>query len=167
MLIRALSPIHDRDLVDAFFHFSADYIRLERDEDPSPLVTDAFFTESPPGCDPATGLRLGLFNPGAVDPGLVAIAELAFGYPTATDAYLGLLLVAPSARGAGMGTVLLRHLEQVGRGRGMQNLYISVLEANPRARAFWQREGFSIALANQPITLGAKTQLTHRMGKSL
>jgi GNAT superfamily N-acetyltransferase len=165
--IRPLTPDTDRALVDAFFQGSADYIRLERDEDPSPEVTDAFFNEAPPGGDPATSLRLGLFKPGQMEPDLVAIAELAFGYPTATDAYLGLLMVAPTARGSGAGSLLLHQLEQRARERGMQNMYLSVLEANPRARAFWQREGFSIAIANRPITLGAKTQLTHRMGKPL
>ena len=83
MMIRHLVPQSDRALVDAFFCAAADYIRLERDEDPSPLVTEEFFSVAPPSCDPTASLRLGLF-----DPHLLAIAEMAFGYPTATDAYL-------------------------------------------------------------------------------
>lgn len=162
MLIRHLDPQSDRDRVDAFFCASADYIRLERDEDPSPLVTEEFFCDAPPGCDPTTSLRLGLF-----DPHLLAIAEMAFGYPTATDAYLGLLIVAPTARGSGSGTRLLRHIEHEARQHGKQNLYLGVLDANPRARAFWEREGFTLARANCAITLGKKTQIAHRMGKPL
>ena len=162
MLIRALTLPTDRPLVEAFFARSADYIRLERDEGPTPAVTDEFFNDAPPGCDPQTSLRLGLFNPG-----LAAIAEMAFGYPTAQDAYLGLMMVDPAARGTGAGAIFLRHLEDAARARGMQNLYLGVLQANPRGRAFWEREGFTLALANRSITLGEKTQIVDRLGKSL
>ena len=162
MQIRRLDPQADRAMVDAFFLASADYVRLERDADPGPEVTEEFFTEAPPGCDPAQSLRLGLF-----DPGLIGIAEMAFGYPTALDAFIGLMMIAPAARGKGAGRRLLRHLEQAARARGKQSLFVGVLDANPRGRAFWEREGFSLALANRPVTLGAKTQLAHRMGKSL
>ena len=65
MQIRSLDPIADRALVDAFFVAIADYIEVERGEPPSPAVTDEFFTDTPPGCDPAASLRLGLFEPGA------------------------------------------------------------------------------------------------------
>ena len=162
MLIRPLNPDTDRLLVDAFFQASADYIRLERGEDPTPLVTEEFFTDAPPGCDPAQSLRLGLF-----DPALIAVAEMGFGYPTATDAYLGLMMVVPTARGSGVGVTLLRHLEQAARDRQMHNLYLGVLDANPQGRAFWQRQGFTLALADRPITLGQKTQLAHRLIKPL
>lgn len=160
MPIRPLDPVSDRTRVEAFFAASADYIRLERGEGPTPLVTDEYFTDAPPGCDPATSLRLGLF-----DRDLIALADLAFGYPTPMDAYIGLMMVAPAARGTGAGTTLLRHLEQAARDRAMQNLYLGVLDANPRGRAFWEREGFTLALANRSITIGPKTQIAHRLGK--
>jgi GNAT superfamily N-acetyltransferase len=162
MQIRNLDPQTDRAMVDAFFLACADYVRLERDADPGPEVTEEFFAEAPPGCDPAHSLRLGLF-----DCDLIGIAELAFGYPAAADAYIGLMMIAPSARRTGAGTFLLRHLEGAARARGMQALFLGVLDANPRGRAFWKREGFNLTSFSGPITLGAKTQLAHRMGKSL
>ena len=162
MLIRPLHPQSDRATVEALFHASSEYIRLERDEDPSPLVIHEFFTDAPPGCDPAQSLRLGLF-----DADLIALAQLAFGYPTAQDAYLGLMMVAPAARGNGAGVTLLRHLESAARALGKQALSLGVLDANPRGRAFWQREGFIVSLPNQSLTLGQKTQICHRMTKPL
>ena len=162
MPIRRLDPITDRALVDAFFQSAADYIRLERDEAPGPDVTDEFFTDAPPGIDPQTSLRIGLFTDH-----LIGIAEMSFGYPGATDAYLGLMIIAPTARGAGVGQTLLRHLETEARSRGARNLCLGVLAANPRGQAFWTREGFTLALANQPVTLGPKTQPAHRLMKSL
>lgn len=163
MLIRALDPVADRALVDAFFHEAADYVRVERGTDPGPEVTEDYFTEAPPGCDPARSLREGLFD----GPRLIAIAETAFGYPEPADAYLGLMIAAPSARGRGAGARFLRHIEAEARARGCPNLYLAVLEANPRGRAFWEREGFATVLTDRPVTLGQKTQMARRMGKVL
>lgn len=162
MPIRTLDPVTDRAGVDAFFQSAADYIRLERDDAPGPDVTEEFFTDAPPGTDPATSHRVGLFAGS-----LIGIAEMSFGYPTATDAYLGLMIIAPAARGSGAGQTLLRHLEAKARSRGAQNLYLGVLAANPRGHTFWERQGFTLALANRPVTLGQKTQPAHRLMKPL
>ena len=163
MTIRRLDPIADRPAVDAFFQDAADYIHIERDADPGPEVTDEFFSDTPPGCDPAQSLRLGLFDRGR----LIAIADLAFGYPEASDAYLGLMIVAPSERGSGAGKRLLRHIEAVARARDCKGLFLAVLEANPDGRSFWEREGFRTLLTDRPVTLGQKTQMAQRMGKAL
>jgi GNAT superfamily N-acetyltransferase len=162
MQIRSLDPIADRAIVDAFFQSAADYITLERGTPPGPEVTEEFFTDTPPGCDPTLSHRLGLF-----DATLIAIAEMAIGYPTAQDAYLGLMIVAPTARGKGAGQILLRHLESTARQHGAQTLYLAVLDANPQGRAFWERMGFTLAMANREITLGQKTQIAHRLQKPL
>jgi ribosomal protein S18 acetylase RimI-like enzyme len=163
MQIRSLDPIADRALVDAFFVAIADYIELERGEPPSPKVTEEFFTDTPPGCDPAASMRLGLFDAGQ----LIAVTETAFGYPEPDSAYIGFLAVSAAARGKGAGSILLRHVETTARARNARHIYLGVLDANPRGRAFWEREGFSLALANRPITLGPKTQIAHRLGKPL
>lgn len=163
MIFRTLDPQADRAAVDALFRAAADYILLERDEAPGPQVTDEFFTDTPPGCDPATNLRLGLFDGGT----LIGVADTAFGYPETDDAYLGLMILAPAARGLGAGRRFLRHIEHQCRARGMKALFLAVFEANPRGRAFWEREGFTTRLAGRPVTVGQKTQMVRRMGKSL
>ena len=163
MLIRPLDPVTDRALVTALLDQTADYIRLERDTDPGPEVVTEFFTDAPPGCDPAQSLRLGLFDAGT----LIAIAEMAFGYPEPQDAYLGFMVVSAKARGKGAGHHFLTHLETQARQRKARTLYLAVLDANPRGRAFWEREGFTLALAGCTITLGDKTQTAQRLGKRL
>lgn len=149
--------------VEAFFREAADYIRLERGDDPGPEVTDEFFADAPPGCDPAQSLRLGLFDGGQ----LIAVAETGFGYPEPDDAYLGLMIVVPAARGTGTGQRFLRHIEAAARARGARALCLAVLDANPRGRAFWEREGFRVTLPDRTVTRGARTQTAHRMGKPL
>ncbi|WP_284163412.1 GNAT family N-acetyltransferase [Frigidibacter sp. SD6-1] len=163
MLIRPLDPVTDRVRVDRFFLDAADYVRLERGADPDTEVTEEYFTDHPPGTDPATSYRVGLFEQDQ----LAGLADLAFGYPEATDAFLGLMMFTPAARGRGLGQAFLRHLETEARRRGATQIYIAVLDANPRGRAFWEREGFRLALANRPVTLGRKTQIAHRMVKQL
>ncbi|MEO8244535.1 MAG: GNAT family N-acetyltransferase [bacterium] len=162
MQIRLLDPYSDRAMVDAFFRTAADYIRLERGEDSGSEVTEEFFTDTPPGCDPSANLKFGLF-----DSEMIGVADLAFGYPGPTDGYIGLMIISPAARGRGAGPVLLRYLEHLARARHMQGLYLGVLDANPKGRAFWEREGFTLALANRPVTIGTKTQIAHRLGKAL
>lgn len=161
--IRPLSATADRALVDAFFIRIADYIRVERGTDPDAAVTEEFFTDAPPGCDPARSHRLGLFDAGH----LMALAEMAPGFPEPDAAYLGFLAVATQARGKGHGQTLLRHVETLARHGGARHLYLAVLEANPRGRAFWEREGFTLALAGRTVTLGGKTQVAHRLVKAL
>lgn len=163
MLIRPLVPDTDRALVVAFFDSIADYIRLERDSAPDDEVISEFFNDAPPGCDPAQSLRLGLFE----HSDLVALAEMGFGFPEPDNAYLGFLAVSATARGKGLGEILFRHLEAAARARGCRAICLAVLDANPRARAFWERQGFTLAVANRDVTLGQKTQIAHRLRKPL
>ena len=44
---------------------------------------------------------------------------------------------------------------------------MAVLDANPKGRAFWEREGFRLRLADREVTIGMKTQIAHRLGKDL
>ncbi|PZR00674.1 MAG: GNAT family N-acetyltransferase [Cereibacter sphaeroides] len=164
MILRPISPDTDRDLVDALFLESADYILMERDVLPGAELTTEYFTEAPPGIDPATSLRLGAIGP---DGRLLGLIEASFGYPTETDAYLGLMVLAQHARGRGLGRTLLKIVEDEARSRGKTRLYLAVLDANPRGRAFWEREGFTLHEAGRQVTLGAKTQTATRMDKPL
>ena len=65
-----------------------------------------FFTDIPPNCDPKVFLRLGLF----LDDRLSSLVELSFGFPTAGDLYLGLMVLGPWAGDHGNGKKFLRHI---------------------------------------------------------
>lgn len=93
-MIRDLDPVTDRAAVAALFLAATDYIALETGLPVDGTQADDFFADAPPGIDPATSLRLGLFGPA----GLEGLAEVAFGYPAAGDAYIGLMLFATTAR---------------------------------------------------------------------
>ena len=161
--IRRLDPVTDRACVEGLFTAAADYVILERDAAPGPEVTAEFFTQAPPGVDPRSGQRLGLFD----GDDLLALVELSFGFPDPDSAYFGLLIALPSARGTGAGPALLRRCEDIARSRGAREIFMAVLDANPKGRAFWEREGFRLRLADREVTLGTKTQIAHRLGKDL
>ncbi|MBI1219079.1 MAG: GNAT family N-acetyltransferase [Rhodobacteraceae bacterium] len=165
--IHPLDPATDTARVYAFWPDAADYIVMERGEAPgptlNPVLTQEFFTDAPPGIDPATSLRLGLF----VADRLLGVAELAFGYPGPQEAYLGLMVLGAPARGTGSGRALLRRIEAEAIARHAPALYLAVLDANPRGRAFWEREGFTLHEAGRSVTIGAKTQTAARMVKRL
>jgi GNAT superfamily N-acetyltransferase len=160
MLIRTLDPA-EAPLVATLYREAPDYWLLaEGSVDPDRQAAE-FFTDHPPGCDPHQSHHLGLF----VDSRLSGVAEVSYGFPEPKDAYLGLMLIGPWAQGAGHGRSFLAHVESLARNRGAARLYLAVLAANPRGRAFWQREGFS------PTGLSRKDPETghilHRLVKDL
>ena len=161
--IRDLDPQADRAAVIALFTAATDYTTLERGAADPEALTEEFFTDAPPGIDPATSLRLGLFA-GAR---LLGKADAAFGWPEARDAYIGLMIFDPAARGAGHGARLLREIEARARARGATRLLIAALEANPKGRAFWAREGFTLEQTFPDRDYGSQTHTVHRMVKPL
>ena len=52
------------------------------------------------------------------------------------------IAVAPEARGRGVGTALIDALCREAARRGYQAIRLEVIDANPRARALYEREGF-------------------------
>ncbi|MDZ7907884.1 MAG: GNAT family N-acetyltransferase [Gemmobacter sp.] len=163
-MIRELDPVTDRAAVEALFLVAADYIALETGLPVDGTQAADFFADAPPGIDPATSLRLGLFGPAGR---LEGLAEVAFGYPAAGDAYIGLMLFAATARGTGHGARLLRGIEDRARQRGATRLLLAVLEANPKGRAFWQREGFAVEQSFPVAEMGLRRHIRHRMMKPL
>lgn len=138
MTIRPLDPRTDLASVLALYTAAQDFWLLTDRKLPDLQKAADFFTDTPPNCDPSQSCRLGLFAGGR----LIGVAELSFGFPEPQDAYLGLMVFAPDARGIGLGQTLLAHVETLARARGCPSLFLAVLEENPKARAFWERHGF-------------------------
>ncbi len=158
-MIRALHPETDLAAVAACLDEAADYWLLADGVPPGPAAAAEFFTDGPPDHDPARQRHLGLF----LDDRLSGLAELSFGFPAATDAYLGLMILTPRLRGQGHGAGFLAHVETLARDAGATALYLAVIEANPRGRAFWQRHGF----VPTGVTRSDSRNTTHRLVKPL
>ncbi len=158
-MIRALHPETDLPAVTDFLAEAADYWIMAEGAAPGPDAARDFFADTPPGCNPADSHHLGLFH----DERLSGLAELSFGFPEPGDAYLGLMILAPRLRGHGLGPVLLAHVETLARRTGAPRLYLGVLQANTRGRAFWDRNGF----APTGISRDDGRHITHRLVKPL
>jgi GNAT superfamily N-acetyltransferase len=159
LLIRPLDPITDLDAVQCMYTRAADYWILADRRPPDRQKAAEFFTDTPPGCDPAASHRLGLFQDGV----LVGVAELSFGFPLPEDAYLGLMLLDSTQRNKGLGTEFLTQVQA--RAAPAPRLYLAVLQANSRGRAFWERHGFTdTGLCGHDAETG---HTLHRMVKQL
>lgn len=163
MELRKLEPDKHAKLVARLFLDSADFVRMTEGVEPGAAQVAGFFKGVPPGGDIAQSVKVGLFQGAA----LLGIADMAFGYPDEGDAYIGLILFAPAARGAGMGRALLALLEEEARARGAERMFVGVVEANSRGRAFWLREGFLPVKRFGPIKVGARAHMIDRMVKRL
>lgn len=163
MQIRNLDPIADLALVAQMYEHARDYWALDRTLIDTTALAHSFFNEAPPNCDPAASDHLGLF----LDGSLAGVAELSRGFPDPTSAYLGTLILADWARGQGHGTMLLRHIESRSRAQHCTNIFLGVLDANPKGRAFWLREGFSDTGLSRVDTDNGITNTIRRLGKPL
>jgi ribosomal protein S18 acetylase RimI-like enzyme len=144
--IRALARGADDAAVFDLFNRTSDYVVLEDGHAPTPAKVDEYFTEVVPGGNLAQAVRLGAEQDGR----LIGIADMGFGYPNATDAYIGLLMFDASARGQGLGRKMLTELTAIAQARGATRQLVAVLEANPRGLAFWQRQGFTLERVFEP-----------------
>ena len=95
---------------------------------------------------------------------LVGVVELLAGYPGPTEWYIGLLLLRPDRRGAGAGSAIWEHLRQRMIQEGATSVRLIVQQQNPRARRFWERQGF--ALEREMVATAGKLEspvwLLHR-----
>jgi len=72
------------------------------------------------------------------------------------------MLPAPAARGRGHGRSLLAGIEARARAARAPALYLGVLVANPRGRAFWLRKGFRPAGVSRRDDSHDPPQVIHR-----
>ena len=76
--------------------------------------------------------------------GVVGVAELLAGFPSPNEWYIGLLLLRPNARSAGAGTIVWEDLRTMLKIEGATAVRLIVQKQNPRARRFWERQGFAV-----------------------
>lgn len=162
-VIRHLDATTDSAAVADLARRGADYIRLETGEDPGPDWAQEFFDDRPPGDGPYRCLYLGAERDGQ----LSGLMSMAFGWPEPTDAYIGLLLLDPADRGRGVGAEIVAAAKRIAREAGAARLLIAVLDANPRGRAFWERQGFRHIVTLPERSFGRARHVPHRMAMPL
>lgn len=131
---------HDAALVQDLYERCSDYHELEEGMPTRPGAGEHLLTSLPPGKTTADKHVLGLHAP---EGDLVGVLDLIQDLPGEREWCLGLLMIDPTARAAGLGTRIFHALERAVAAAGGTAIYIGVLEHNARAERFWRRLGFA------------------------
>jgi ribosomal protein S18 acetylase RimI-like enzyme len=110
---------------------------LATHDEPRPEIPPTTLLQAPVVMGPLNGLRSML---GAAR-GLVTIADP----PEHDEGQIHSVVVDETCRGAGLGGVILRHLEQDAIGLGKGRAVMQVIASNVGARAFYRSAGYSEA----------------------
>lgn len=120
---------------------AADYVRLESGRAPNLDFVRATLIDKPPTCGPEDIFLRGVERP---DGTLAGIATSIRHFYERGDWYMGLLMLDPAERGAGLGRRVAEHVIAEARADNAPCIRIAVLDANPKALRFWERLGYRL-----------------------
>lgn len=137
--------------VQAVIEAAPTYARLTTGAGPAPDAGASLFEALPPGKSYADKVVLAV----CVGEACVGVVDLIRGYPSPESAMLGLLLIAESHHGRGVGRSAYEQVEHLARGwPGIERIRIGVVEANDRVMPFWRRMGFTPTGERKPYAEG-------------
>lgn len=160
----SVRPLGEADVpdIDALLVRCAEFIRLSEGHDPQPGDGLLLLEERPEAAPEVEKLVLGLYD----GPCLVGVIDLLKDYPAPGVWYLGLLMIEPVRRRAGIGTALVAALTEWVARQGGHALRLAVIEQNAAGERFWMRQGFK-AIGSVDQDLGHFRRTLHRMERSL
>ena len=86
---------------------------------------------------------------------VVGCADVLRGYPTPEKALIGLLVIAESYQGQGLGAAAYTKLELQIREWGCQTIRLAVVGTNDQVRGFWEKVGFQPTGEQPAYTAGS------------
>ncbi|KOR22064.1 hypothetical protein ABW54_08470 [Burkholderia cenocepacia] len=114
------------------------YTNLVKGRSPSAEDVDDFFFGKPVGTNAAQKSVFGFF----VEREMIGCADVIRAYPTHDCIWIGLMLLTEANQGRGHGKAALKLVIEMAGEWGHRAAQLAVVSTNPRAYAFWQREGF-------------------------
>lgn len=138
--LRPLSATNPADIaaLQSVLDAAPGYSRLLRGTPPGPDAARMLLAALPQGCAAADKRVLLLHEDGAA----VGCCDIVRDHPEKGVAFIGLLLIIERAQGRGLGRDAFARLCRIAAGWQCRRLRVAVEENNPRALAFWRREGF-------------------------
>ena len=139
--IRALSHESniDRAEINRIFQEAPTYTQLVEGRPPSENDVEDFFFGRPSNKDAKDKVVFG-FSLGST---LIGCADLIRGSTADDCLWIGLLLFSEKHQGHGYGSEALALIAAMAQEWGYRRLQLGAISTNPRAFAFWQREGFT------------------------
>jgi GNAT superfamily N-acetyltransferase len=126
----------DQPAIDDLYARCADFVALDPNAGPPVRLLHGL----PDDAVPERQHVFGFWDGSA----LIGTVEVLCGYVEPADWWIGLLMLDPRHRGAGLGHRAFEAVLAWARASGeAKRLWIAVAPANVRALQFWQREGFA------------------------
>ncbi|OKO87289.1 hypothetical protein AC629_14465 [Bradyrhizobium sp. NAS80.1] len=132
--------VSDAAQVLRVFTEAPSYTQLVEGRPPSNADVDDFFNGMPTGKAATDKFTIGFY----VGTDMLGCADVIRAYPASDCVFIGLLIFSEAHQSRGYGGTALRLIEELARGWGSTMIQLAVISTNPRAFAFWQREGFEI-----------------------
>ncbi|QDW50008.1 GNAT family N-acetyltransferase [Burkholderia sp. KBS0801] len=142
LTIRAITRDSASDLADVLrvFMEAPSYTVLVEGRPPSNADVDDFFNGMLAGKVATDKFTIGFY----VDTDMVGCADVIRSHPANDCAFIGLLLFSQAHQGRGYGKIALNVIEEMARGWNCSKMQLASISTNPRAFAFWHREGFEV-----------------------
>jgi GNAT superfamily N-acetyltransferase len=140
-----LTPADAADLQD-LFERCTDFHELSEGGPTRSTAGAEELVARPAGKELADKFSFGIYAPAG---GLVGFLDLMRDYPAESEWWIGLLMLDPAVRGGGLGGRIYRAAAEWVSAQGGAMIRIGVLEQNPDAMRFWQRQGF-LELRREP-----------------
>lgn len=128
----------DRANISRIFREAPSYTELVEGRASSIEDVDDFFYGRPANKDAADKSVFGFY----IGPEMIGCADVIRSYPTDDCAFIGLLLFSEAHQNRGYGKAALALINAMAREWGYRRLQLAGIATNPRAVAFWEREGF-------------------------
>ncbi|MFT3916003.1 MAG: GNAT family N-acetyltransferase [Anaeromyxobacteraceae bacterium] len=149
--------------LQALFERCAGFFEQEFGRPPRPDEAAQALLDGPPGKTPADKVFLLLLRDGAT----FGHVEVLRDFRRAREAYLGNFVLAPEARGQGLGKEVLAALEVALAAEGFDSLRLAATDQNVRGRRFWEAVGFTDDKVFPPRKLGERETVLHEYVKEL
>lgn len=107
-----------------------------------PDAAEQLLESLPPDKTLEDKFAFGLYAAGTRE--LLGVLDAVRGFPEADEWIIGLLMIDPAHRNAGLGARFVAAFEQWVRGQGAAGLRLVVQEQNPDALRFWQKQGYEV-----------------------
>lgn len=158
-----LRPEHTEPL-QRLFEQCADFTQMVEGESVSPTAARDIFRAALEGRSLRDKFLYGLQDRKGA---FVGLLEGMRHYPDNTIRWIGLQLLAPEARGHGLGRKIIDAFSEYVKLNQGTAIMLGVVEENQAAYRFWHNLGFELVRQTEPRTFGRKTQKVYIMQRGL